>query len=1145
MKTILSIPLLATLTAAGANMIPDSSFEYGNTPAFHRMVDKDYLASYGWSPDPTTAVDGRRSLRSNNGRPLTLTGEVNAPLPTPKKPWVFSVFLKADQPDTPVCLKASVYRFFDQSEVKKTVTIGTAWQRYELIVKQFRFGRRTGINQGPVNFQIEIPRGVTVWTDAVQWECGMQPSRYRPAELDHGVPRRELTESKFPEFQLKPGTVEAESSGLVPIHVSHPGKTIRRNAPCSTGILFPAGVVGSNTGYILKDVKGRIVPIQTSPLALHLADQSILSLKLDFETALQPGKNSFTLEFSNRKAGCEDVPRLSQSRTVGNLIWHPSRNPAHLWGKFTSPTGETIIGSGILRAVGIDNHRYQGITREIHTEFDGPLHTVIAARGDFIAEDNPDTVLLSYTARLLLWKSTPGVTVELTLINRHPTQVATLRDVYWEAPLKDAGTSSRKILQAFDNCSKKFLFGNDAGTGNLQFEKNKRESVALEQANKQYIYQLHLHDSWRRHPSCVGLNDGKARFFFWPGAPVQPLLFPPGMAVTRTGTLRAYATGTAPELKDSADWVENPPVALADPRWTIHTGLPLQLSPAGRFPLLDHYLENFMKSGSFTPTGVKKKLWFGMFDYGDHPGDGGWANLESYDDYAMLLRALRSGDPETLRLGLAAAEHYRDIDINHNINFPILHSSNHVNGGSHFGHAWIQGVLLHYLLTGSPRSREVACQVGEAFLAMRPNNPQIAENRELAYYLLTLADLCRTFGDKQFTGRFDMQLDMARKRLTAPPQKDDRTMQRTTRNREDCLFYWRNSGVVPFACWYGCAGLLKMHDITGDKTLLPVLRKEIANSLDMELTYRVHLEELYPNLPAEKTLPLIASDYVGGRGSYFYPVMAGYSRITGDPAWRDLAIKVAYARILEGKLDGGTADILMTAPFAALPEDFDETRLIREIRSIYMNGAAKELLNGDFRQVRSYAEMMTPRRPDAITPAWAKEIPYPRFWRFNAGKEFTATEFMRYRPELYSLSDGTLQLHFDRKKWYAQTINFDSARIAFQPGSWKFRGRVRLDRHTANATFHFYFSNFKDTRAVVMLPVISGAAPRVLSRTPALPQIVSHTVSRPDKNGFYSVEVEFNVKTPSVGYLLFRGTLAAGKEQGLVEVRELEFKPVE
>lgn len=126
MKAILFIPFLATLTAAGANMIPDSSFEYGTSPAFHRMVDKDYLASYGWFPDQTTAVDGRRSLRSNNGTPLTLTSEVNAPLPTQKKPWVFSVFLKADQPDTPVCLKASVYRFFDQSEVKKTVAVGTA-----------------------------------------------------------------------------------------------------------------------------------------------------------------------------------------------------------------------------------------------------------------------------------------------------------------------------------------------------------------------------------------------------------------------------------------------------------------------------------------------------------------------------------------------------------------------------------------------------------------------------------------------------------------------------------------------------------------------------------------------------------------------------------------------------------------------------------------------------------------------------------------------------------------------------------------------------------------------------------------------------------------------------------------------------------
>ena len=78
-----------------------------------------------------------------------------------------------------------------------------------------------------------------------------------------------------------------------------------------------------------------------------------------------------------------------------------------------------------------------------------------------------------------------------------------------------------------------------------------------------------------------------------------------------------------------------------------------------------------------------------------------------------------------------------------------------------------------------------------------------------------------------------------------------------------------------------------------------------------------------------------------------------------------------------------------------------------------------------------------------------------------------------------------------------------------------------------------------------MFGLLPDKPPRVLSRTPALPPIVSHTVSRPDKNGFCSVEAEFNVKTPSVGYLLFRGTLAAEKERGQVEVRELEFKPVE
>lgn len=1142
----MKIPALVTFLAAaavsGANQLPDSSFEYGNAPAFHRMRDRDYLAPYAWQPDASTAVDGSRSLRGSGGKTLRLACEVNSPLPTARNPWTFSVYLKADRPDTPVTLKAAAYRFFDQSEVKKTVKAGTEWQRHELTVREFRFGRRIGRNQGPVNFMLEIPKGVTVWADAAQWEPGQQATEYAASPVDHAVPRRELTRAATPPPMPLPAAVRPDRKGEIRLTVVNEGKSVYRNAPLSTGLLAPRGEFGSNTRYTLLDNAGRELPLQTAPLALHIADRSVLSLKLEFEAGLAPGENCFTLRYSAGAAAPAPVQPLSAARNAGGLIWHPSADPAKLWEKFTAPDGKTVIGPGTLYAVGIDNRRFRGVTETLRTETGGPLHTVVTAIGSFAAEDDPETVLLSYEARLHLRKGTPGVSVELTLTNRHPEQCIALREAGWRAELPEGGKADAALLQAFHPFSGKFRLGSAGTDGAFRFDNDRRIPLAMRSAGTKYDYRLQTRDGWKKHPTAIGIRDGKADVPFWPGAPVQPLLFTPGLAATRTSTLFAFTAGNAPDEAELAAQLDAPPVVTAEPAWILKAGVPLQLSETGKTPLLDRYLENFTKSGNFRPGAIENGNWYGLFNYGDHPGDGGWANLESYTDYSTLLRGLRTGDPETLRLGLAAAEHYRDIDINHNNNLAIMHSSNHVNGGSHFGHAWIQGVLLHYLLTGDPRSREVAYEAGNALLAMPPDSSEIAENRQLAYYLLTLADGCRVFGDSRYIDRFRTQLGNAEARLAAPPGPEDRMMQRTTRHRENCFFYWTNSGVVPFASWYGCMGLLKMYEITNDRTLLPHIRREVGNALDLELLYRVHLEELYPNLPAEKTLPLIASDYVGGRGSYFYPVLAAYARATGEMQYRDLALRVAYARILEGKLDGGAADILMTAPFADLPPDFDEAKVVSEVKSAYLDGAATELLNGDFNEVRSYAEMMTPKRADAVTPEWARDIPYPRHWHFNAGKEFTATEFMRYRAELYTLDAGTLRLNFDRSKWYAQTINFDSARIAFRPGIWKFRGKVKTDRNTGSASFAFRFSNFKDTRGVLILPARPGAKPELRSATPALPKLISHSVSEPGKDGFLTVEAAFEVSEPSVGHLFFTGSLLPGRERGHIEVREFEFK---
>ena len=1128
----------STMAATGANMIPDGSFEYNDAPAFHRMGDRDYLAGYGWAPDDSTAFDGRRSLRGEGGKKLEFSCEANELLPTEKLPWTFSIYLKANRPDTPVTLKVAVYRKLDSVGEEMSFKVGTGWTRCELTVnKRFSLGRRLGINQGPVNFTVSIPKGVTVWADAAQWEAGGQATRYAASEVDRPVPRAELVRSAGPPPLPVPAAVAAEKSGEVGLTVRNGDSKPASNVPLSTGILVPRGEFGADTRYTLLDAAGREIPCQTEPIALHLADRSILSLKLDFEADLQPGDNRFRLRYDRGPKAAATAP-LSATLQTGDLLFHPARQPDQLWEGFTDRSGKLVIGPGTLAATGIDGRAYRGVNREVRTETDGPLHAVIAVNGDLVAEENPAEALLSYEARLHLWKHTPGVTVQLTVTNFHPKRTVALRDLFWKAPLPESSGENIALLQAFNPLTKKFRLGTAGKDGAFRFSDDKCATTAVCNRGEGFDYRLQIRDGWRKHPTEAAIRNREAQAFFWPGQPVQPLLFSPGMAVTRTGTLSARPGQASP-----AALQEDPPVVIVDSEWSLRAGIPLRLDRVGKFPALDRYLENYEEHGFFSPGSVEKQQWHGLFNYGDHSGDGGWANLESYSDYSTLLRGLRSGSPDTLRLGLAAAEHYRDMDVDHIKHFPIMHSCNHVIGGTHFGHAWIQGVLLHYLLTGDPRSREVAYQVGNAFLAIPPLDEQVREDRCLGYYLLTLSDYCLMLGDKRYIDRFYTQLRTAEKLLAAPSTPEDRLMQRTTRRRESSLFYWKISGITPFANWYGLAGLLKMYEITGDRKLLPRIRSEMAVVMDFELLYRVHLEELYPNLPPEKTLPLIASDYVGGRGSYFYPVMAAYSRVTGEENYRDLAARVAYARILEGRNGGDDADILMTALFADLPPGFDEDKMAEEIKAVYLDGAAGELLNGDFSRTRSYAEMMTPKRPDGITPEWARNVQHLSHWRFYAITEFTGTEYMRFRPELYVVADNTLTLRLRRRKWYTRAMIIDSARIRFMPGIWKFKGKVKRDENTRDVAFSFYFSDFRHTWGVLELAVEPGAKPNLQRATPALPKLLGCSVSKPDRDGFMTVEAEFEVTEPSVGFLYFLGVLRPEKAHGDISMRELEFKP--
>jgi len=130
---------------------------------------------------------------------------------------------------------------------------------------------------------------------------------------------------------------------------------------------------------------------------------------------------------------------------------------------------------------------------------------------------------------------------------------------------------------------------------------------------------------------------------------------------------------------------------------------------------------------------------FGALNWGDWnfpgyrdrmEGCDAWGNLE-YDLTQVLgLDWAATGSRESWDAFVAAARHYRDVDIVHYApGYDELVGINHPHKVKHFavesknnvdlGHTWLEGLLTHYRLTGEVRSFEAARGIAEVLVRRR------------------------------------------------------------------------------------------------------------------------------------------------------------------------------------------------------------------------------------------------------------------------------------------------------------------------------------------------------------------------------------------------------------------------------------------
>jgi len=185
-----------------SNLVPNSSFECGTDG--WGSAEWDRTAHWGGSmnrlfgePDCGQAFHGQTSLKielSPENQPVScfdyydlhrtpirapLAGSIGFIEVEPGRTYTLSVYMKADEPETPALLGV---RQFQGGSFERRVRVSADWQRYALLFKPTARWCYVlaGPDLRPTSEDANPPERATLWLDAVQLEQGDEPTAFAP-----------------------------------------------------------------------------------------------------------------------------------------------------------------------------------------------------------------------------------------------------------------------------------------------------------------------------------------------------------------------------------------------------------------------------------------------------------------------------------------------------------------------------------------------------------------------------------------------------------------------------------------------------------------------------------------------------------------------------------------------------------------------------------------------------------------------------------------------------------------------------------------------------------------------------------------------------------------------------------------------------
>ncbi|MBT3380934.1 MAG: hypothetical protein HN742_16090 [Lentisphaerae bacterium] len=832
-----------------------------------------------------------------------------------------TVCLRAAKPNTKATLRLSWWRRRVRKDTQTEVTVGREWEQFEIETE--------ALQGGPIELGVALlDSDAQLWADDITIvaeplaDQHVEIRRIGEQETEHQVEPVRAIPIDLSARQRHEGQQKGRN-GIIEVTVDVPESCLQLPYT-SGGIPFPRGALFQRHHVRVIDAAGNGVPSQCDVLARWHADDSIKVLLVTVPTPAATTKLS--LSFGPDQAS-EPIPDpLTVVRSdEGAQIRTGVTNVRLQHGRGLVRVGPLALGNPVTTMA--DGRRCTVQNADARIELSGPLRTVVALRGRLRGNDAASSG--RFVTRYTFWRGSSRTLVQHCWICDERATRTPIRDATFTITGLPSTPIPDGLMAPFQ--TRRASIADPSRTPSTSSSSTGTRPPGL-------LGPLAIRDFWQNHPIGVTREDQQTVIHLWPGT-VKGVLIPQGFA-----RQWEWLVDTGGKPLQHAFQTTALPLLHAVPDWGCSSGVfEFVLPPAPEtFPIFEQRVGSLATLGRFSAASKESSGLYGVFNYGDAPGDGGWSNLESMAAHELFLHWIRTGSREHADAARLAAEHYRDVDIHHGIGFCHTHCNNHVQTGQGWSHSWIQGVRDLYFLFGDLRALDVLQEVGERLLT-KPVG--WTTGRDWTRPIDNLVDIAGATGDQRY-------VDCARKHIEELGRRQI-PAQAVCGAERDSWYQDRYQAGCAFT-WYGCQAMAKLHAETDDDTVLAILRRELDLSLDVQTkAARAHVVLPRTAMSHEKQACTLANPYALGRGSTLFPPLGYLAATTGDRKYLELGLDILahYMLNLRGGSDASATSyatvFLHYAKQAGIGAP-QEAQAFARARAFSYEQWPEGLLNGDF-----------------------------------------------------------------------------------------------------------------------------------------------------------------------------------------------------